>query len=259
MPEGPYAEFSRADLLDWLTHWSGKPGRARNHVYSNLGVGLLGEAMSMHTGKPFIDLLGEKVLTPLGLTDTTDRLDASRQHRFAQPRDTKGRAVSAWTFDALAGAGCLRSTVRDLAVFARHVLQAVTEGVPGAICEAVTTPKNATATASTTASGTVSTTVLHRAIRRSTMSIVGLGRRGAMTPSAQCHGWMCSRALRTSPAILHASGGTAGSTCAFYLCPERQQALAILSNNGVAASLWGSVKSSWSNPVRQADRCFGTV
>jgi CubicO group peptidase (beta-lactamase class C family) len=230
MPEGPYAGFSRDDLLRWLWDWTGRPARSHRHTYSNLGVGLLGEAMAMREGQPFIELLTEKVIAPLGLTDTTDRLDEDQQRRFARPRDTSGRLVSPWTFDALAAAGCLRSSGRDLARFSDRVMQALAA------------PE----------------TALDRAVCRSTVPIFGLGERGAMVPAAQCSGWMSSRPSPTSPAILHASGGTAGSTCALYNCPERHEACAILSNNGIAASLWGSIRLSWSGQVRQAHAYFGT-
>ena len=98
MPDGPYADFSRADLLHWLRDRSGKPAGPPRHAYSNLGVGLLGEAMAMQAGRPFVDLLTEKVIAPLGLNDTTDRLDEDQQRRFAQPRHGKGTAVRPWTF-----------------------------------------------------------------------------------------------------------------------------------------------------------------
>lgn len=231
MPAGPYADFSRADLLRWLRNWNGKPDRAHGHAYSNLGVGLLGDAMAMQAGRPFIDLLTERVIVPLGLKDTTDRLDPDQQRRFAQPRDMNGRIVSAWTFEALAAAGCLRSSARDMARLSSRVLQALAA------------PE----------------TALDRAICRSTAPIIGLGHRGRTEPAAQCSGWMQTRLRANAFSILHASGGTAGSTCALYVCAERQEAFAILSNNGIAASLWGSVKLSWSHQLRQADQFFGSV
>lgn len=59
--------------------------------------------------------------------------------------------------------------------------------------------------------------------------------------------------------ILHASGGTAGSTCALYICPERAKAFAVLSNNGVAADLWASTKLSCSNQPRQVNELFNAA
>ena len=229
MPDGPYADFARADLLNWLRNWKNKPDRANGHAYSNLGVGLLGQAMALQAGRAFTDLLAEKVIVPLGLTDTTDRLDGNAQRRFAQPRNIRGMAVLPWTFQALAAAGCLRSSVRDLARFSQFVI------------EALSNPQ----------------TALDRAVCRSTRPILGLSSGGAFVPAAQCWSWVSTRPGQSSPEILHASGGTAGSTCALYVCPERHAACAILSNNGIAASLWGSMKLGCSNQLRLADQLIG--
>lgn len=229
-PEGPYAAFSRSDLLEWFHNWKGKaPGPKLNHAYSNLGVGLLGEAMAIKEAKAFVHLLADKVIRPLGLNDTVVTFDQDQQSRFVQPRITSGRAVPPWTFQALAAAGCLRSSARDLAQFANRV------------CQAVSDPKDA----------------LDRAILRSTMPIFDLSRhRGAIT-SAQCSGWLSSDDGETR--VLHASGGTAGSTSALYICPGTATACGIFSNNGVAANLFAATKLHWSNQPAQAKRLFETV
>lgn len=224
-PEGPYAEFSREDLFTWFQCSPGNERRVgRRHGYSNLGFGLLGEAMALREGIPFGDLLAQKVIRPLGMKDTGGRLHDNQKVRFMQPRYTSGKPVMPWAFDALAGAGFLRSTARDLASFSSRVIQAI----------------NAPETA------------LDQAIRRSAKPIFGLGRNGGTQPLAQCSGWMRVSRAETSPNILFANGGTAGSTCALYVCPEKEGAIAITSNNGIAANLWASTKFNWANPVRQA-------
>lgn len=229
LQKDPYASFSRSDLLSWLQNWSGKdPGTKRRHAYSNLGVGLLGEAMAMKTGVSFPDLLARKVTGPLGLGDTTARLSAEQTSRFIQPLNTKGEDVSAWTFDALAGAGALRSSAYDLIQFSAEVLRALDQ------------PQ----------------TALDRAICRSVEPLVGLGRRGAREPKAQCSGWLSLKLDRAAPGMLHHDGATAGSTCTLYICPEKAAAYGILSNNCVAGNLWASTKLSWSNPGRQALNYF---
>ncbi|KMW59666.1 Beta-lactamase class C [Candidatus Rhodobacter oscarellae] len=226
-PEGPYARFSREDLLTWLQDWRGNERAAgRCHSYSNLGFGLLGEAMALREATPFADLLARKVIRPLGMQDTSGHLQADQQVRFMQPRNTSGAPVMPWAFDALAGAGYLRSTVGDLACLSSRVIQAI----------------NAPETA------------LDRAIKRSAVPIFGLGRGGGTQTLAQCSGWMRVKRNETSPGILFANGGTAGSTCALYICPENEGAIAITSNNGIATNLWSSAKLSWSNPLRQAQR-----
>ena len=127
-PEGPYASFSRTDLLTWLAQWHGKDPRTNlRHRYSNLGFGLLGEAMAIQQSKPFEALLAKKVIEPIGLKDTFGDLDSDQQARFMQPRSTRGKGVNPWTFEALAGAGYLRSTARDLALFASRIVEASRE------------------------------------------------------------------------------------------------------------------------------------
>lgn len=228
-PDGPYATFSRSDLLDWLRNWRGPSLSGRhNHRYSNLGFGLLGEAMAMMEGKPFIDLLTDQVTDPLGLTDTTVSLDEGQTIRFAQPRKPNGTPTQPWTFESLAGAGCLRSSARDLARFAGQVLRAL---------DAPETP-------------------LDRAICRSARTILGLGTRGALTPMAQCAGWLRITMDPAAPSQLFHNGGTAGSTCALHICPDTDAAFGILSNNGIAGNLWASTKLQWTKPFRTAHQYF---
>lgn len=228
-PDGPYVGFSRSDLLKWLHRWRGRASEPRpRHDYSNLGVGLLGEAMAMQEGAPFVNLLAEKIVAPLGLKDTTHRLDDDRRGRLAHPRYPGGKPVSPWRFEALAAAGCLRSSARDLARFALRVMGAL---------NAPETP-------------------MDRAICRSAIPVFGLGRRGRMDPAAQCSGWLSMRPAKTGPRFLYHNGGTAGSTCALYICPESAEACAVLSNNGIAGNLWGSIKLDWSNQIRQAQEFF---
>lgn len=229
-PDGPYAGFSRSDLLVWLDGWRGRaPGLHPRHAYSNLGLGLLGEAMAMREGVPFVDLLAERVTGPLGLTDTRHHLDEERQRRFAQPRYPGGRPAPAWTFDALAAAGCLRSSAQDLARFATSVMRALDA------------PQ----------------TALDRAIRRSAIPVLGLGRGGSMETAAQCAGWLSMAPDADGPRFLFHNGGTAGSSCALYICPDRAEACVILSNNGIAGNLWGSIRLGRSDQVRQAQGFFG--
>lgn len=231
-PDGPYARFSRNDLLAWLEFRRGRaPGPRLRHAYSNLGVGLLGEAMAMREGVAFVDLLAERVTGPLGLTDATHHLDEERQRRFAQPRYPGGRPASAWTFNALAAAGCLRSSARDLARFSTRVMRALDA------------PE----------------TALDRAICRSAVPVLGLGRRGSMKQAAQCSGWMSMAPDSDGPRFLFHNGGTAGSSCALYICPDRGEACTILSNSGIAGNLRGSIRLDRSDQLRQAQGFFASA
>jgi CubicO group peptidase (beta-lactamase class C family) len=229
LPDDPYAAFSRADLLAWMRNWQGKdPGGTPRHLYSNLGSGLLGEAMALSQGQPFMRLLSDKVITPMGLTDTGYPLRSDQQDRFMPPRHHKGHRLVPWTFQSMAAAGCLRSSAGDFARFADHVLRALN----------------------------AQETTLDRAICRSTRPVFGLGPRGRMQPSAQCSGWISMALSKTAPGFIYHDGATAGSTCAIYICPDKHEACAVLSNNGIVANLWGSAKLSWSNQLGQVQKLF---
>lgn len=216
-PAGPFAQLSRSDLLAWFHERSfhANPSQLR-HAYSNLGVGLLGEAMAMREGQPFAELLAEKVTGPMGLQDTTQHLNESQENRFAQPKTPSGKPVPACRFQSLAGAGCLRSSARDLTCFAKVVLRALSG------------PQ----------------TAVDRAICRSVTPILRLGRKGAMPPMAQCSGWLRVHVDKQAPEFLFHNGGTAGSSCTLHICPERNAAFGILSNNGVAGNLWAAPSST---------------
>ncbi|MCG5434801.1 serine hydrolase domain-containing protein [Micromonospora foliorum] len=87
----------------------------RAYHYSNLAYGLLGGLLERLTGKPWADLLGERILTPLGLRRTT--------YAATEPY-ARGYVVHPWhdtlreeprtDTGAMAPAGQLWSTIEDL-------------------------------------------------------------------------------------------------------------------------------------------------
>lgn len=77
--------------------------------YSNLGAGLLGEALARRAGTSWIELARDRVLAPLGMTST----GVGAHPRLMQGyRD--GQPTDHWTFATLQGAGSLHSSVTDL-------------------------------------------------------------------------------------------------------------------------------------------------
>jgi CubicO group peptidase (beta-lactamase class C family) len=113
----PYVDFDEARLLASLKAATLERAPGVRYAYSNLGAGLLGWVLARRAGKPYEALVRELVTAPLGLSDTAITLGPAQQARFAQGHDPDGRSVPAWAFQALAGAGALRSTARDLARF----------------------------------------------------------------------------------------------------------------------------------------------
>jgi serine-type D-Ala-D-Ala carboxypeptidase/endopeptidase len=108
---------------DLATHRSGlQRARDAQWDYSNLGVGLLGEALAMRAGKPYASLLRERVLQPLGLEALQLALRGPVPTGLATGHDARGRPVPNWRFDAIAPAGALVGSARSLARYAQAAL-----------------------------------------------------------------------------------------------------------------------------------------
>jgi CubicO group peptidase (beta-lactamase class C family) len=112
------------ELAGHFTRASEVPhGAGRRFHYSNLGYAALGEVLARAHGKPWIEVVTEQVLAPLGMARTTARPDG---------RAARGWAVHPWADllqpepehdgGAMAAAGQLWSTVADLGRFAGFLL-----------------------------------------------------------------------------------------------------------------------------------------
>jgi serine-type D-Ala-D-Ala carboxypeptidase/endopeptidase len=113
-PKNPYADYHAADLYRFLaSHGVARPADAA-FLYSNLGVGLLGQALANRAGLSFAQLVAEEVTRPLDLVDTVITLSSAQQARFIEGHSADGKPAGGWDFDALAGAGSLRSTAADM-------------------------------------------------------------------------------------------------------------------------------------------------
>ncbi len=116
-PENPYADYS-AKLLyaEIAKHGVALPPDTK-FEYSNLGVGLLGQALADRAGVPYPELLHQQVTGPLHMTDTAITLTPALQARFIQGYNAKLQPAHAWDLDALAGAGAIRSTAADMLTY----------------------------------------------------------------------------------------------------------------------------------------------
>jgi len=82
-------------------------------------MGLLGYALAVRAGKTYEELLIERICQPLGLNDTVITLSPDRRARLASGISLFGLPAMNWDLRTLAGAGGIRSTMRDMLVFAR--------------------------------------------------------------------------------------------------------------------------------------------
>lgn len=122
-PLDPYAHYTAQRLHDYLKGFRKSDFEKRGKMsYSNLGVGLLGHLLERISGKTYETLVRETIFAPLGMKDSfvlrqSGDLPADRAERFAAGH-SGGKEAGHWHFDALAGAGAIVSSARDLARFA---------------------------------------------------------------------------------------------------------------------------------------------
>lgn len=118
----PYAAYGPDQLYSFLGGYMMQRRPGEQYEYSNLGFGLLAHLLALRGGTTYQALLLERVARPLGMRETMIVLGPSLQQRLATGHDATGEPTASWDFDALAGAGAVRSTAADMATLVRAVL-----------------------------------------------------------------------------------------------------------------------------------------
>ncbi|MCZ6689129.1 MAG: serine hydrolase [Planctomycetota bacterium] len=115
----PYADYGAEQLYDYLltSELNNEPGE--KYSYSNLGVGLLGHALSLRAEKPYEELVVEWIARPLGMARTSITLSEEMRESLAPAHSARGMPVSNWDLNVFAAAGGIRSTTNDLIRFIR--------------------------------------------------------------------------------------------------------------------------------------------
>lgn len=110
----PYANYDGAKLKAFLAGYTltRDPGSA--YEYSNLGVGLLGYALAQHAGLPYDALLQKRIFGPLQMSSSATALTGAMRAHLASGHDGAGTPVGNWNFQALAGAGAIKSSAGDM-------------------------------------------------------------------------------------------------------------------------------------------------
>lgn len=113
----PYADYTPDRLYAFLERHELSRTPGESFEYSNIGAGLLGHALGLLAGRGYEQLLKERILDPLAMTDTTVHWRPGTSALRAVGHNDRSEPVPYWTFDVLAGAGAILSTAGDLARF----------------------------------------------------------------------------------------------------------------------------------------------
>ncbi len=121
--DNPYADYTTDKMYEFLSTYKLTRAPGAQYGYSNMGMGLVGLAMSRKYGTSYEEMVRSLVWKPLGMTDTAIRLSKDQQSRFADGcmmESNLGRLqffvpATPWTMhDCFAGAGAIRSTANDM-------------------------------------------------------------------------------------------------------------------------------------------------
>jgi D-alanyl-D-alanine-carboxypeptidase/D-alanyl-D-alanine-endopeptidase len=115
----PYADYDAAKLKAFLAEYELPRDPGAVYEYSNLGFGLLGYALAQSEQTNYGALTDDRILKPLGMTMSGTVFSAAMRVHLAAGHDDTGKAVKNWDFDALAGAGAMRSTANDMLRYLR--------------------------------------------------------------------------------------------------------------------------------------------
>ena len=117
-PANPYADYTVQQMYDFISGYQLPRDPGSLFEYSNLGVGLLGHALSLATGQPYEELERKRVWEPLKMTNTAITLTPWMKQHLALGHGENGDVVKNWDLPTFAGAGAIRSTTIDMLKFA---------------------------------------------------------------------------------------------------------------------------------------------
>lgn len=128
----PYADYTIADMYGFLNAYTLPRDPGATYEYSNYGIGLLGQLLANQAKETYPALVAQRVLAPLGMTDTTfATVPASDPPMLAVGHDLGGQPVASWHQQAILPAGGIRSSLADMLKFLRCNLG---QGPLGAVC-----------------------------------------------------------------------------------------------------------------------------
>ena len=115
----PYKDYTKRLLFAYLKTCTLDNQPGVKYVYSNMGVGLLGDILERICGKTYEQLVTENITGPLQMSSTVQHITPLLKPRLVSVYNEDGKQTELWDFSALAPCGSLRSTVNNLLIYAK--------------------------------------------------------------------------------------------------------------------------------------------
>lgn len=124
----PYRSYDEDKLFADLTRTRLAAPPGARLAYSNYGSGLLGHVLGKKLGVGYRAAVQTRLLAPLELRDTVFDVPPALAARRAPGASDDLKPAAFWSWDVLAGAGALVSSVRDQLAFVEAELDAIAGG-----------------------------------------------------------------------------------------------------------------------------------
>lgn len=116
-PLDPFADYTPERLYEFLSGHVLRRDIGSEFEYSNVGVGLLGHVLSLRAGRSYEAVVRARILEPIGMSSSGIELVGEMPEYMAKGHAGSGAAVPPWNLNALAGAGGIRSDMRDMLLY----------------------------------------------------------------------------------------------------------------------------------------------
>ena len=119
----PYAAYAEPQLRSFLATHSLARAPGASFEYSNLAYGLLGTALAAQANMSYEQLLQARILSPLGMRATSTLTTPAMRAHLTPGHLANGKPAPNWDFQAIAGAGAVRSSARDMIAYMQSYMR----------------------------------------------------------------------------------------------------------------------------------------
>ena len=123
-PSNPAAGYTVGMLYSALDHYVLTRPPGAQAEYSNFAYGLLGQLLANRAHTPWDVLVEERILQPLGMSDTVIIGSAASHRRLAPAFLYGGQPQEPWDLGALSPAGSIKSDLRDMLTYVKANMNA---------------------------------------------------------------------------------------------------------------------------------------
>lgn len=115
--QDPYADYTVEMMYEFLNGYELPRDIGEKLEYSNLAFGLLGHALELIDNKTYQQVIANRVLKPLSMQSTFVDVPQSHIKMFSDGHDATLNKTKHWQLPTLAGAGAIRSNIKDMALY----------------------------------------------------------------------------------------------------------------------------------------------